>query len=120
MRIRRSFAIPLAAPIVALMLDSAAQAAPTELVAAVGPGFTIALMTASGKPVTRLNTGSYAETVGDDSPVHTFRLLGPGVNKATGVAALGRTVWTISLEHGKHHFQGDPHEAFMKGNFSVK
>lgn len=102
------------------MLSGAAQAAPTKLVATVGPGFTITLTTASGKPVTRLNAGSYAIAVSDDSPVHNFRLTGPGVNKATGVAALGRTVWTISLERGKYHFQCDPHKAFMKGNFSVK
>lgn len=58
----------------------------------------------------RLNEGSYAIAVSDRSPVHNFRLTGPGVNKATGVAALGRTVWTISLKHGKYHFQCDPRQ----------
>lgn len=120
MRIRTLAAVPLAAPIVALVFSGVAQAAPTRLVGTVGPGFTISLTTASGKPVTSLNAGRYTIAVNDDSPVHNFHLTGPGVNKATAVAATGKTVWTITLKRGRYHFQCDPHKAFMKGNFSVK
>ena len=67
-----------AAAAVALRRRRAARrhAAPTKLVATVGPGFTITL-TKAGKKVTTLKPGTYSITVNDKSTFHNFHLTGP-------------------------------------------
>jgi hypothetical protein len=103
-----------AAPAAAL----AAPASPPRLVGTVGPGFTITL-TAGGRPVARLKPGRYTIVVFDRSPIHDFHLTGPGIDKATGVASVGTTTWTVRLRRGRYHFQCDPHRTIMNGDFSV-
>lgn len=107
-----------AAAALALAVAAPASAA-TKLVATVGPGFTITLKK-GGKKVTSLPAGIYVITVQDKSAFHNFRLKGPGVNKATGVAAVGTKMWTVKLKRGKYGYVCDPHVASMKGSFTVK
>jgi len=54
----------LAAAFAALLTAPSAAAAPTKLVASVGPNFTITL-TKGGKKVTSLKPGAYSITVND-------------------------------------------------------
>jgi plastocyanin len=104
----------------ALALVGAAPtgAAPTKLVASVGPGFTITL-TKAGKKVTTLKPGAYVITVNDKSTFHNFRLKGLGVNKATTVAFKGTRTWNVTLKRATYRYQCDPHKLDMKGSFRV-
>jgi plastocyanin len=107
-------ALALAAPV-------SSQAATPKLIATVGPGLTISLKTAAGKNVTVLKRGTYSITVRDKSPIHDFRLRGPGLNKAlSGVAAVGTKTATVRLNGGRYQFVCQPHASAMKGAFAVR
>ena len=95
-----------------------AQAAPTRLVAKVGPGFTITL-TKGGKKVTSLKAGAYVITVRDLSNIHNFHLRGPGVNKDSGVEAVATKTWRVTLRKGTYRYICDPHDDSMKGSVRV-
>jgi hypothetical protein len=113
-------AVPVA--LVALALASGAAARPSAaatLRGTVGPGFTITLKTQSGAAVKKLRPDTYTIVVGDRSPIHNFHLFGPGVNKATSVAATGRTTWRVRLTRGTYRFRCDPHRTLMHGSFLV-
>jgi plastocyanin len=103
----------------ALVIAAPSSAAPTKLVASVGPGFTITL-TKGGKKVTTLKPGAYSITVNDKSTFHNFHLTGPGVNKKTGVAFKGTPkAWTVTFRKGTYRYVCDPHASQMKGSFRV-
>jgi plastocyanin len=94
-----------------------------KLVGTVGPRMTISL-TKGGTKVKTLKPGRYAITVRDRSPIHNFRLKGPGLNKATGIAYVGKaptwTTWTVKLVAGKYSYFCNPHKADMHGSFTVR
>jgi hypothetical protein len=91
------------------------------LVATVGPAFTISLRTAAGKRLGRLRAGRYTITVRDQSAEHNFHLLGPGVNRKTGVAYMGTKTWTVRFRKGKlYRFRCDPHLFSMRGSFRAR
>ena len=105
----------------AVALPGSSQAATPKLVASVGPGFTISLKTATGKKVTVLKPGTYSISVRDKSPVHDFRLRGPGINKVlSGVSAVGTKTVTLRLRAGRYQFTCQPHASAMHGAFSVR
>ena len=76
----------------------------TKLTGVDGPGFTITLKQGARK-VTTLTAGRYTFAISDKSNIHNFHLRGPGVNKTTSVAAVGSSVWTLTLKKG-HRAQG--------------
>lgn len=90
-----------------------------DLVAVVGPGFTITLSTAAGQRVTRLDPGAYTIRVEDRSELHNFRLSGPGVERATTIEGVGTEIWTVTLRAGRYAFLCDPHATTMRGAFTV-
>lgn len=90
-----------------------------DLVASVGPDFTITLSTAAGKPVTRLDPGTYTIRVEDRSEFHNFHLRGPGVDRATSVDLVGTETWTVTLVDGTYRFVCDPHAFQMRGTLTV-
>lgn len=92
---------------------------PTRLNATVGPGFTISLRRPTGARVTSVKAGLFRITVRDRSRMHNFHLVGPGVNKKTGVAFVGTRTWTLRLRPGTYRFVCDPHRTRMKGSFRV-
>ena len=99
---------------VAVVVGALPAAAATPVLGVVGPGFTITL---AGKPK---RAGVYKLTVQDKSNIHNFRLVGPGVNVATSVAALGTKTFIVKLKAGKvYRFLCDPHRTTMKGSFRV-
>ena len=105
----------------AVVVPVSSQAATPKLIATVGPGFTISLKTPAGKNVTTLKRGTYAIVVRDKSPVHDFRLRGPGVNKVlSSVAAVGTKTVTVRLAAGKYRFVCQPHAGGMHGAFTVR
>ena len=89
-----------------------------RLVATVGPGATVSLRTPAGAVVRTTPAGRYAITVRDLSATHNFRLTGPGVSRATGVAFRGTVTWTVQLRKGATYaFRCDPHRTRMRGAF---
>ena len=90
----------------------------TALVATVGPGSTISL-TRGGKRVARLAAGIYMVTVRDRSRSQNFHLIGPGINRRTGVAARGTFTWHVQLRKGTYRFVSDPHARRVKGSVRV-
>jgi plastocyanin len=99
----------------------AAGLAQTRLIANVGQNdtFTISLRTASGGSVDSIPAGTYEIEVNDHSGMHNFHLSGPGVDRRTTEAFVGRETWTVTLQDGRYTFVCDPHPTQMRGGFTV-
>jgi hypothetical protein len=93
-------------------------AAPTKLLAAVGPGAKISLRAADGTALSSLAAGSFTIVVSDRSAGDDFRLVGPGVSKATGVSFKGTVTWKVKLQQGSYTFRSDKHAA-LHGTFAL-
>jgi plastocyanin len=116
----RRLLLPAAIAAIALAAAGAGNAATPKLVGEVGPGFSIEVKTPAGKDVKTLRAGTYVVKVEDKGTIHNFHLIGPGVNKVTGIAFTGTKTWTVKLKPGKYTYQCDPHAATgMKGAFRV-
>jgi plastocyanin len=121
--------VALVAGAAALLLPGAAvsrsgaavsrSALQNDLVASVGPGFTISLKKSDGSIVSHLDAGSYTITVHDLSEEHNFHLKGSGVDQATGVEAEGDATWQVTFTDAKYTFNCDAHPTQMKGSFTV-
>ena len=108
----------IAAALTIVPLAPATPAA-TRLVATVGPDFTITI-TKNGRKVRSLTAGTYTIVVRDRSDEHNFRLRGPSVNRATGIARMGTSTWTLRLRRGTFRYVCDPHADHMRGSFVVR
>lgn len=115
--LRIRFALVTALAALALVASAPAQAA-TKLTALVGPGFTITLKMGTTK-VTKLKPGTYTIVIRDRSEDHNFHLVGPGVNKTTGVDFVGTKTITVKLRKGTYRYVCDPHADDMRGTFRV-
>lgn len=90
MRPRLAATRAVLAAALAAVSSPVAAAASNRLVGTVGPGFDIALRTATGKLAAKLSPGAYVLVVHDRSKIHDFHLSGPGINRVvTGVAFVG-------------------------------
>jgi plastocyanin len=100
---------------------TAAFAQTQRLVANVGQNdaFIITLRTASGGSVDNISPGTYEIEVNDQSAMHNFHLTGPGVDRRTTEAFVGREIWTVTLQDGRYTFLCDPHPTQMRGAFTV-
>ena len=83
----------------------------TKLNARVGPGAKISF--APSAPA-----GKATITVRDMTAADNFHLIGPGVNKKTGVGFKGTATWTVSLKKGVYAFRSDAH-AKLRGKTTV-
>jgi hypothetical protein len=88
--------------------------APKKLNGKVGPKRTITLKTASGAAVKTLKAGAYKIAIRDATKADNFHLLGPGVNRKTGVKFRGGVTWTLKLKAGKHTFRSDAHKKLRR------
>jgi plastocyanin len=112
------FGVPALVLAVAALAGPAAGDTPT-LQASVGPGFTISLKDASGALVTHLDPGEYTIHVDDQSDIHNFDLIGPGVSQSTGVADVGSVDWQVTFTNGTYAYVCDVHASTMHGSFTV-
>jgi hypothetical protein len=87
--------------------------AASKLSGRVGPGAKISLVATPG-----LAAGRAVITVKDASKTENFHLVGPGVNKATGVAFRGTVTWKVALKSGSYVFRSDRHPK-LRGSFKV-
>lgn len=101
------------------VVPATAGAATPVLKAEVGPGFTITLKDAKNKTVKSLKAGKYTIKVADKSDFHNFHLVGPGVDKDSGVPGTKNVTWRVTLKKGAYTFVCDPHASSMKGSFTV-
>ena len=66
--------------------------------------------------MTHLSSGNKTFVIRDRSANHNFHLTGPGVNKETGVAFVGRRKWRgVHLSNGTYTFLCSIHPDLMKG-----
>jgi hypothetical protein len=72
----------------------------------------------SVRPLAGLAAGRFAITVADRSAADGFRLSGPGVARATGVAFRGTVTWRIELHAGRYAFSSVRHPR-LRGSFVV-
>ncbi len=91
--------------------------APVKLTGKVGPRKTISLKKGASA-VKALIAGRYKIAVSDLTKADNFHLIGPGVNKKTGVKFKGTTSWTLRLKPGKYTFRSDATKK-LKRTFSV-
>lgn len=88
--------------------------APKKLNGKVGPKVTISLKTASGATAKSVKAGTYKLAVKDATKKDNFHLLGPGVNKKTGVKFRGGATWTVKLKVGKYTYRSDSHKKLRR------
>ncbi len=91
-----------------------------KLLATVGPGKTITLRDAKGRTLARVKPGTYTIVVRDRTKAHNFHLVGKGVNRRTGVAAVGTTTWKVKLGKGTLRFYSDRSPKTIKGSVPVR
>jgi hypothetical protein len=105
------------AVIAVLVVPSAAAAA---LYGRVAAPRVITLKRADGTNVTHLSPGTKTFVIRDRSSRHNFHSKGPGVNRETGVAFVGRRKWGgLSLTNGTYTFLCDVHPGTMTRTFTV-
>jgi plastocyanin len=85
---------------------------PTVLKASVGPKLRITV-----QPKT-VAAGPARITVVDRSRADNFHLVGPGVNRKTGVAFRGRVTWSVTLQAGRYTYRSDKHKR-LRGALTV-
>jgi hypothetical protein len=84
---------------------------------AVVSGSSIAVRDSRGARVTTLAPGVYEFSVHDQSRLRNFHLVGPGVDRRTGLAFVGTTSWRLTLSSGHYAFQSDGSP--LRGAFRV-
>jgi plastocyanin len=116
--VTKRFALLILAGALGALATGAAATAKTYY-GVVGPGQTIVLKNAAGNKVTRIKRGQHRIKVNDKSSAHNFHLLGPGINKKTRVALVGKKTWILTFSVGKYRYRCDPHRQHMRGSFRV-
>lgn len=112
-------ALFLLAAIVCSSLLFTGTAAARTFYAKVGPGMAITLKNARGIKVSQIPRGTHTIRVRDNSVLHNFHLLGPGVNRKTRLVFTGLKIWTIAFARGAYRYRCDAHPRQMRGRFSV-
>ncbi len=109
----------LATVAAALVIPSVAQAY-ARFYGRVGPDTTITLKRADGTVVRRAKHGLKTFIIRDRSSAHNFHLEGPGVDRRTGVAFIGRRRWSpVRLYVGTYRYFCDVHPSTMSKTFTV-
>lgn len=91
-----------------------------KLLATVGPNAAISLRSATGAALRTVKPGTYSIVVRDRSKVHNFHLVGKGVNRKSGLAAVATTTWTVKLQAGVLRFYSDKAPKTVKDSVTVK
>jgi hypothetical protein len=84
-----------------------------------GNTFLISLTDSTGAKVTHLDPGAYTITVHDYATVHSFHLIGPGVDQATEVETTANTTWNVTVTDGTYRYFCDFHPTTLRGSFTA-
>ena len=117
MRLRGFVSLAAAVAFVLAPAGTPSVSANPQLLATVGPGFTITLTHPDGSAVTKVDPGIYDIVVRDLANDHNFHLSGLGVNELTDVAAIVNVTWTVTFKDARYTFVCDPHSAELRGSF---
>jgi hypothetical protein len=79
------------------------------LAATVSAGRSPAVRDAFGLPIKSAPAGRYVVTIHDLTRAADFRLRGPGINRATGLAFRGTVRWALTLAPGTYTYFSDSH-----------
>jgi hypothetical protein len=90
-----------------------------KLLATVGPKSTISLRSATGAVLKSVKAGTYSVTVRDRTKAHNFHLVGKGVNRKSGIAAVATLTWKVTLAAGTLRFYSDKAPKTLKGSIRV-
>ena len=111
-------ALPVA--VLAALLAAPAAQAYTTFYGTVGPGTTIVLKRADGTVVRNARHGNKTFVIRDRSSSHSFHLYGPGIDRHTGNAFVGKRTWTpLLLKVGRYTIVCDRHPLTMLKHFDV-
>jgi hypothetical protein len=80
---------------------------------------TINLQTPQHDAVTALEAGSYRVIVTDSSARTGFHLVGPGVNRKTGIRFRGAVTWRVNLRAATYRYRADPYRPELQRSFVV-
>jgi hypothetical protein len=72
----------------------------------------------TGLKVRSVVEGTFKVTVSDVTKIQNFHLIGPGVNRKTGVKARRKVTWTLALTPGKYIYRSDKKRR-LRGTFKV-
>lgn len=109
----------LVAVAVALLAAPAAQAY-TTFYGTVNAPSRIVLKRANGTVVRNASRGNKTFVIRDRSSSHNFHLYGPGVDRRTRVAFVGRRIWSpVFLRVGRYTIVCDRHPTTMIKHFNV-
>jgi hypothetical protein len=89
--------------------------AATKLIATVGPGARI-VVTKAGVRARTVPAGPVVVVVNDRSAKDNFRLVGPGVNRATSRPGKPTVTWRLTLKRGLYTYRSDASPA-LRGTF---
>jgi plastocyanin len=84
------------------------------LTGSVSPTRKVALRDAFGLTVREIVSDRYVVTVKDRSTKDNFRLRGPGVNRATGLAFRGTARWPLTLKDGVYTVSSDARKSVRR------
>ena len=92
--------------------------------ASVGPGQTITLRAASGERVTQLNAGSYFVVATDRSLNENFHLIGPDIDRRTGLRFRGTVRWRLQIGlsepfGSRYSYRSDRRGSKLRGTFMI-
>jgi hypothetical protein len=95
------------------------------LYASVGPGKAIVLRAGSGERVTELDAGPYRIVVTDRSQRDNFHIVGPNVDRRTGIRFKGTVQWKLqvglSVPYGSRYiYRSDRPGATLRGFFRIR
>jgi plastocyanin len=116
MRLRGLIVLAATAAFVLAPVGTPARSANPQLIATVGPGFTIRLAHPDGSAATKVDPGVYDIVVRDLANEHNFHLSGLGVEESTDVEALVNVTWTVTFKDARYTFVCDPHYTTMRGS----
>jgi hypothetical protein len=80
---------------------------------------TISLKTTSGTKVRSAVEGKFRFVVTDAAKTQNFHLIGPGLNRRTGIKARTRATWTVTLNPGRYTYRSDKNRR-LRGTFTVR
>ena len=102
----------------AVTTTTAPPPAPPPAPAAAKATASIAGSAATFRPSSGLSAGTFAIAVNDRSATDGFRLVGPGMSKATGAAFRGKVTWTVKLKAGRYSYGSALHPK-LRHSFTV-
>jgi hypothetical protein len=82
-------------------------AADTAKIAVTVSERSIVVRNAKGAAVSTVAPGPYEFSVLDRSRVRNFHLLGPGVDRRTGISYVGSISWRVTLRTGEYRYRSD-------------